>query len=255
MYVSPYVDVNDLLRALRTRIQQCLGENLIALYLYGSLVTGDFAPDISDVDLLAVTANDLGAAEFAALQRLHVDLPRKWPEWEDRIEVAYASVAALQSFRSEQHHFAIISPGEPLHRKIMDRGYLMNWYVVRERGTALMGPPPAVVIPPIDKAEFTLAVQSYVSWLAERLPEVTDSLYFSYAVLTACRALFLLRKGELASKEQAAAWAQEELAEWSGLIERALAARRGWRDRHVDHAVDRTDTLRFIAVVKARTHT
>lgn len=255
MDVTPYADVNDLLRALRTQLQCCLGNNLIGLYLYGSLVTGDYAPGISDVDLLAAIANDLAAAELAALERLHADLARARPGWDNRIDVAYASVAALQSFRSQQHSFAIVSPGEPLHRKIMDWGYLMNWYVVRERGAALMGPPPDTIIPPIAKADLILTAKSYVSWLAERLPEATDSQYRSYAVLAACRALFLHREGELASKERAAAWAQGELEEWSGLIESALAMRRTWRVGRVDHAVDHTDALRFLDVVKAVIHT
>ncbi len=254
MDITPYADVNDLLHALRTQMQRCLGENLSGLYLYGSLVTGDYTPGISDVDLLAATANDLTAAEFAALRRMHTDLPRARPEWRDRIDVAYASVAALRSFRTGRHRFAIVSPGEPFHRKTMDSGYLMDWYIVRERGAALMGPPPEAVIPPIAKAEFTRTVKSYVSWLAERLPEATGPRYRSYAVLSACRALFLHRTGELAAKEQAAVWAREELSEWAGLVASALAARRTSRDERAEHVVNHTDAVRFLAVVKAIVH-
>lgn len=254
MNVTPYAYVNDLLCELLAQLQRCLGKKLVGLYLHGSLVTGDFAPGISDVDLLAAIANDLNAAEFTALQRMHADLPRARPVWDNRIEVAYASVAALRSFRSQQHSFAIVSPGEPFHRKVMDSGYLMNWYIVREWGKALMGPPPDAIIPPIAKAEFILTVRDYVSWLVERLPEVTDSLYRSYAVLAACRALYLHRLGELASKERAAAWTQSELAEWSGLIDTAVAARRTWRTEPVDNAVDHTDALRFLEVVQADIH-
>lgn len=254
MYATPYADVNSLLCILRARIRHCLGENLTGLYLYGSLTTGDFDPGISDVDLLAATAHEISEAEFASLRRMHADIPQERPEWAGRIEVAYVSVAALQTFRTEQNKLAIISPGEPFHCKPMDKGYLLHWYVARMSGTALVGPPAAEVIPPITQEEYVRNVKDYVSWLAARLPAVTDPLYRSYTILTACRALYLHRVGGLVSKKEAAAWAQGELAQWSDLIENALALRRAWRDELLEHAVGPADTLRFVNVVKDHLH-
>ncbi|KKU23014.1 MAG: hypothetical protein UX35_C0012G0001, partial [Microgenomates group bacterium GW2011_GWA1_46_15] len=42
MNVTPYSDVNRLLNTLLTRMQSILHDKLVGLYLYGSLVTGDF---------------------------------------------------------------------------------------------------------------------------------------------------------------------------------------------------------------------
>ncbi len=39
---TPYADINELLDQLLSRIQAILSERLIGLYLFGSLVTGDF---------------------------------------------------------------------------------------------------------------------------------------------------------------------------------------------------------------------
>lgn len=54
MKPTPYEDVNTLLGALLARIRSVLGINLVGVYLYGSLPSGDFDPDVSDIDLLAV---------------------------------------------------------------------------------------------------------------------------------------------------------------------------------------------------------
>ena len=248
MDVTPFADVNSVLTTLQDCIRQHLGANLAGLYLHGSLATGDFEPGISDIDLLAAIASDLSTGEFAALKRMHENIPCEVPAWKDRIEVAYAAVGALRTFRTEEREIAITSPGEPFHRKRMDSGYLMNWYVVREHGIALLGPPADTIIPPIAKEEFVQTVRDYVSWLAGRLPGGSDPGYRAYAVLAACRALYLHRTGALASKKHAATWAQGSLPEWSGLIRRALAVRRERRE----HGVGQADTLRFIHLVSDR---
>ena len=110
-----YADINRLLEGLLSRIRHILQEKLAGLYLYGSLTTGDFDPESSDIDLLAATSSDVSGAEFDALRVMHVDFARDNPAWEDRVEVAYLLVAALRTFRSERSPIAVISPGEPFH--------------------------------------------------------------------------------------------------------------------------------------------
>ena len=51
---TAYADINELLEILLTSMQKILGEKLVGLYLYGSLVIGDFDPAISDIDLFAL---------------------------------------------------------------------------------------------------------------------------------------------------------------------------------------------------------
>ncbi|MEX0761126.1 MAG: aminoglycoside adenylyltransferase domain-containing protein [Dehalococcoidia bacterium] len=250
MHQTSYAEVDRLLESLVFRIRAVLHEKLVGVYLYGSLVTGDFDPGISDVDLLAVTSSDLDNSQVDALRTLHRDIAIKHPEWDDRVEVAYVSMTALRTFRSEKHQIAVISPGEPFHVKELDSGYLMNWYVVRERGVVLFGPPVNTVIGPVTREEYVQTVRDYVSWLAGNLREVMDRKYQAYAILAACRALYLHRKGAVTSKRRAALWALEELPEWSGLIQSALAWRKAWRDEQVDHAATHAESLRFVTFVR-----
>ena len=64
-----------------------------------------------------------------------------------------------------------------------------------------------------------------------------------------CRALYTIKNGEQASKVQAASWAQNELPEWSYLINNALVWRRTWREIDVDHEATFPETQRFVNLV------
>lgn len=50
-----------------------------ALYLVGSVAYGDFWPDSSDVDFVAVGTEEFGGDDFAALGRVHEQLAREYP--------------------------------------------------------------------------------------------------------------------------------------------------------------------------------
>lgn len=243
---APYPTVNAVLDLLLAQIQTILGDKLVGLYLYGSLVTGDFDPDVSDIDLLAVTVSDIAEQEFARLQHLHADFARHHQEWDDRIEVAYLSAAALKTFRRLSSKTAVVSPGEPFHFKEAGSDWLLNWYIVRERALALYGPSPKLLIDPIAKAEYIRSVQAYAATWRERIAHTRLRGQQAYAILTLCRACYAVKNGEFASKKQAAAWAEREWPEWSSLIRQALAWRAASRDVDVDHDATLPQTRRFV---------
>ena len=225
---QPASDV--LLSELREGLQRTLGSHLRGLYLYGSLVTGGYTEGISDVDLLAVTTSSLDEPTLAALKAWHEALEAAHPAWEGRVEVAYVPMEALRTFRQRASTIAVISPGEPFHTLDAGRERLVNWWVVRRQGVALLGPPAADLIPPIDMAEFQDVVREH----ARAWPEwVRDIRHHrggqAYAILTLCRALYACAEGEQVSKQEAAAWAQGRYPEWASLIADALV----WRQEPV----------------------
>jgi len=56
---TPYPDVNIVLHVLLKNVQTVLGNHFIGMYVYGSLASGDFDPQRSDIDFLVVTADRL----------------------------------------------------------------------------------------------------------------------------------------------------------------------------------------------------
>lgn len=246
---TEHADINGLLGVLLDETRQILGDRLVGLYLYGSLVTGDFDRGSSDIDLLAVTSSDIDRQEFARLDRMHQGVINRYQEWENRFEMAYLSATALQTYRWRAGNIAIISPGEPFHVKEAGKDWLLNWYVVREQGIALFGPAPKTIIEPITRDEFIQTVKSQVREWREWVEHGRTRPWQAYAILTICRALYAVSNGEQASKKQAALWAAQALPEWSSLINSALAWRTAWRDQDVDHEATFPETLRFVHFV------
>ena len=165
------------------------------------------------------------------------------------MEIAYISIDALKTFKAKSHQIAIISLGEPFHIKEAEKDWLMNWFMVRENGVSLFGPPAKTIIAPISKEEFIQAVRENTREWGKWVNHSQDRKGQAYAILTLCRALYTDKTGEQASKKQAARWAQNQLPEWLWLIEKALKWREGWREENVNHEESFSKTKKFVHYV------
>ena len=210
---------------LADELQVVLGSDLVGLYLYGSAVTGGFDDDVSDVDLVAVTERAADRLELERLRNVHDRVVERDRAWANRVEIVYVGRSALASFRAIDGTVAVISPGEPLHVTGPIRDWLQNWYLVRRTGLALVGPPPAGVIPSISHIEFMAGIRAYAAYLAASLDGDPGAGTIAYALLSTARALRTLETGEPCSKQEAAAWLRQRRPEAADLIDRALAIR------------------------------
>jgi predicted nucleotidyltransferase len=244
--LTPYPDIDKLLNDLLHQIRPILDEKLVGLYLYGSLVSGDFDRGVSDFDLLAATKTDIDSDEFERLDELHLDFVNNHPEWDNRIEIAYLSVAGLKTFKTKVSRIAVISPGEPFHFKKAGKEWLINWWLVRERGIALYGPDPRTLIGPISQEEFLDSVREHAQQWRKGVRDSRHRKSQAYARLTMCRALYAAKHGEQASKREAALWAREYLPEQARLIEQALEWRKAEEREGIDHEATFSQTERFV---------
>jgi predicted nucleotidyltransferase len=251
MQSIPDTEMKSLLGGLADEIRRSLNGSLVGLYVYGSLVTGDFEKASSDIDLLAVVSSDIEGETFERLDSMHTRFVEDHPAWEDRIEVAYVSATALWKFKTETNNIAVVSPGEPFHMKAAGREWLINWYTVREIGVTLYGPPPNTLIPEISKLEFVEAAREHAKYWREWVHEMRTPGSQAYAVLTMCRALYTRTHGEQVSKKKAALWAKAYLPQWAPLIERSWSRRSETRDEETDDE-EFYETVRFVHDVAGR---
>jgi predicted nucleotidyltransferase len=245
---TPYADVNVMLDLLLSEIQAILDQKLVGLYVFGSLVTGDFDADISDIDLIAATSIALDEKELEQLEKMHTDIAHKEQAWDNRIEIGYISVEELRRY-NPHYQQALTSPGEPFHVTEVGPAWIINRYVTREKGIARFGPPAATLIDPISREDLMQVLQEIIEEWREWInnPAVTwRRPYQGYAILTMCRAMYTFKHGEFVSKKQAALWAEKELPEWASLIRNALAWRAAYRDEQVDSAATLPETMRFL---------
>jgi aminoglycoside adenylyltransferase-like protein/nucleotidyltransferase-like protein len=244
-------NVAGLLSRLVDGQRQALGIDLVGSYLFGSAVTGEFDPGISDIDTVTVLRSDLTAAQLAALERLHLDIVEEAPQWDDRVEVVYLSSRALTTFRTESSAAARISPGEPFHAIDVDRRWLIDWYQLREAGISLCGPAAVSLVPFISHDEYVVAVRQHMLDWPDRVDGFVTQGNQAYAILTMCRGLRTWRTGEHVSKREAARWACEALPEHAQLIREAVI----WREQSgngspIDGMATREATMRFVNGVK-----
>ncbi|HEX5414494.1 MAG TPA: aminoglycoside adenylyltransferase domain-containing protein [Chloroflexota bacterium] len=255
---TPYPDVNGVLRGLIPRVMAALGEQFRGIYLFGSLVSGDFDPRRSDVDVLGVVDDVLSAERFAALSGVHRDLAASKSPWAVEVEAYYLTEAAL---RREDPSFGChlkVNRGnggvlEPLHR---DRGWLIQGHLLREFGVALVGPDPRTLIAPVAPGDLRRTIAaSAPEWLAALLADPTElrrSGSHTYLVLTLCRVLYTLANDAVASKQVAGRWAQAELGDrWAALIGSALAWRKDLPTREIAEG-DFAETVELLRFVLAR---
>jgi predicted nucleotidyltransferase len=245
--------VDTLLEGLVASVHAVLGDDLVGVYLYGSYVSGGFDPGVSDLDLIAVMSMEPEELELEGLGRVHDAFVSANPDWNDRLEIVYISRAALRSFRTSAARLAVISPGEPFHLRD-DRvvEWLQNWYLIRETGIVLFGPPAASLVPPISMAEFVAAAARYADQIVRQCLRDATPGARAYAVVTICRALRTVETRAHASKHEGAAWVREQMPEWAWLIDEALRCRlaRGTKGFHDERT--RAGAEEFIATVAAK---
>lgn len=250
MQATKYPEVNKILDVLLFEMQRILADKLKGLYLYGSLCTGDFDFSISDIDLLAALETEISDEEFNLLKNMHTKLAKDHEEWKDRIEVQYMSLDALKTFKTKTSKIANISPGEPFHFVEAGKDWLVNWFVVQEKGLTLYGPPPSKYIEYITKEEFIEIIRDHTKLWSNWINGISRKRGSqAYAIITLCRAYYAIKHGEQISKIKAALWMQKHFPEWAGLIGRALKWRENqWNDQSEDQLAY-SETKRFVNTV------
>jgi hypothetical protein len=236
---TPHADVNAIVAELLAAVCAILGDRFVGLYLHGSLALDDFTPGRSDIDFLVVTEDVLGDEPVAGLHAMHGRLAAGPSPWGVELEGSYIPHAALRRYDPAQAVHPHIERGRQLVVEQHASDGVILRYVVRERGPAVAGPPPATLIDPISAADLRAALAELLrEWWMPMLDDphrLRQRGYQAYAVLTMCRVLHTFTTGEIVPKPVAAHWAQVQYGErWAVLIDRA----HHWR--HDAHAIDRS---------------
>ena len=215
----------NLLTDLTTIFRHGFGEDLVGLYLWGSAVSGDFEPAASDLDLLVVLRQDLDMTAERVSPSILTGFLTTYPAWRGRLEIVCIDKVTLTNFRAGGSLFHL-SRNQPWQHEEGIETWLRSWYLARQTGQALWGPPIETVIPPISAAEFRAAVRSSAAELSQREVAAAEPSLRGYFVLTMCRAWVSLQTGKLLSKTTAAAEVSTQKPQWAGLLAQAQENRR-----------------------------
>lgn len=234
----PYPELRDVLNVFVEEISAELRENLVGIYLVGSIATGDFDLD-SDVDFLVVTNTELTEENMEPIQNIQIKIhdidcyPAK------HLEGSYISIADLNDWsavgQKKLHYFDNGSTSYELSTH--DNQWHVRW-ILRECGITLVGQTPREILQPIPLDEMFREIKKTMLLVMKLFEDEMDrplSFFNSrfgqpFAVLTYCRMLHTLHTGTVQSKKAGAKWAKEFVEpKWVNLIDQAWNEREGVR--------------------------
>ena len=222
---TSYQDVNIFLKLLLSNMQTVLGAQLIGLYLGGSLALGDFNPQRSDIDFVAVTVDELPPLMIIALQEMHTRLWATGTKWVRKLDGSYVPQPVFRHWTADHPPCPFVE-GESF--TLTNQGSaVIQRHILRQHGVVVARPRPQTLLDAVSADQLRSALRySFEKWWRPLLDDtawVAQSQKQPFAILTMCRTLYTLEHGVVASKPVAARWCQQVMdQQWTALIEWAL---------------------------------
>jgi len=234
----PYPELQEVLDTFVGSIKMELAENLIGIYLVGSIASGDFDFD-SDIDFLVVTKAELTEANIKSLQDIQIKIhdidyyPAK------HLEGSYISISDLndRSTVGEKELYYFDNGSTVFEQSVHDNQWHVRW-ILRERGITLVGQEPETILDPIPldelfneiKRAMLKVMKLFEADMDRPLSFFNSRFGQSFVVLTYCRMLHTLHTGTVQSKRAGMKWAKQFVEpKWIKIIDQAWDERKDVR--------------------------
>ena len=201
-------DISRLLTRFAAELAETI--DLVGLYVYGSLMTGDFSPARSDIDVVAVTKSELDKAALDRVRRLHDRLTQlDRPDHGGRSD----SGGAAQKLHCLYVPAGLLGDPDHLHPYWYgDR--LTQWQLkvitqaeLAAHGRALRGEWPVPGLPSVAVTDLQAAIRAelcgYWRRMAARRGVWLRDTWVDLGLITLPRAAAVLDTGELITKGEA----------------------------------------------------
>lgn len=141
--VTPYADVDEVLRDLVESVEAILGDCLVAVYLEGSVAAGGFDARRSDIDVVVVTTDHLPGELISRLGRMHAEIAARPTPWATELEVTYAPKRRLRRFDPDEvGGWPNLERGRPLAIWKPDFDWTVRLDGLRRHAIVMRGPAP-----------------------------------------------------------------------------------------------------------------
>lgn len=226
--LTPYEDLDAIVRELSDRAQAILGDNLVGVYVQGSFALGD-GDMHSDCDFLIPVHRRPTAQQEAQLRAFHDELPTRPQHWAQHLEGSYPVAEELRTLRGLGREWLYIDHGwRRMQWSTHCNSEVARW-ILYEHGICVRGPSASSVVDLVPAAAMRdAAAASLPTVLADIESWVSLDIAWGqrYAVVTIARTLYTLQTGRVASKPAALRWAMQSLdPRWWDLLERTLTDR------------------------------
>ncbi len=229
-----------------------LADNLLGMYLHGSLAMGCFNPDRSDIDLLVIVQKAIALAGKRSLIELLMHMSLN-PHPLEISFVRHSDLTPWQYPTPFDLHYSEEWRGQ--YCRDLEGGGWRRWddvrhrdpdlaahiTIARTRGICLLGDPAARVLPVVPRRDYLASIRADLEWALGRVAG-----HPVYGVLNACRVLAYIYEGHVYSKVEGGEWGLRSLPLcFHPAIRAALAVYRGTEDEDVVSATDAAQLLEY----------
>ncbi|MCL2765272.1 MAG: DUF4111 domain-containing protein [Treponema sp.] len=204
-------------------LEKC--ENIVGIYLFGSLIYGGFDENSSDIDLIVITKTLLNKIEIKNIEILHKEIIKINNLWGNRLEVSYTPLFMF----NEKSIPNIPRPyynGKFYEKAGYGNEWLINNYLLLNYGKTIYGKDFKEIINyniSIEEIKKCCINDFYKEWN----PKINDNDWLkkgqnqAYIVLNICRIIYTLLNNKIGNKTVSAKWVKEKYEIWKNLIEEA----------------------------------
>lgn len=233
-WISCPVPIRTQIQTFCQQSQTILGDDLVGIYLHGSLATGCFNPDRSDIDLLVVTLQPMSLE----IKRQIIDQLLSLSNAPCPIEISFLILPEIHPFEHPllfDLHYSEMWRQQK--KREMTDGTWQHWNEERRRdpdltahlmitchrGITLFGKPVPEVLPLVPCKDYISSILG--DYTDARDHRMSNPVYF---VLNACRIFAYLSERHIYSKDEGGIYGLETFpVEYHALISQSLALYRG----------------------------
>ena len=182
------------------QIKSILKENLIGIYLHGSVATEGYHPWTSDIDLVIIIKNKLSKKENSQIIKYLRKASKKPPV----IEATFVLEKEIGSLKYSKHFELYFHPDE-ICKNGKTEEISTYLYEIKKIGKCLYGKPIKQLFSKIPEKYFVLSIIKDVKSPSNNPTKRIEKP--SYGCLNLCRTLAFLKEDKLFSKINGGKWA------------------------------------------------
>lgn len=222
MMLDKYPTVKKFIQSISLDFQEIFGDNLVAIYVTGSLTTDSYIEGLSDIDMIVVINEKTSPDELENLKIWAENLPEN---------DSLSSVLDISMVQRKNIVFGNSVPEEALEFYNKEINYAKNalgnspivWDQILKNGITVFGPNPQEILTMVPWEKILEALKSELTTIEDRIDTHFEDIKFRYYVIaTLCRILYTIETKSYTSKEEALYWYRDSYGLHTEIINAAL---------------------------------
>lgn len=218
-------NIEEIFNKILIEHRKILNDNLVGIYLHGSLVMGCFNENSSDIDYIVVIKEKISFEIKRRIIDFLIDLSQYAPK--KGVEMSIVLEGSIKNFiyptpfelhYSKSIHERYINDTNYICGDLVDKDLAAHITVINHKGVCLYGKPINEVFGKVPDRYY---IDSIIYDIENAQEEILNNPV--YYVLNLCRVLYYLRERVVSSKYEGGEWAKEILpGKYFDLIEQAV---------------------------------